>query len=272
MHTTDTQIQNNQIISGKWKFSFINDGNFHINPPGSGNKKNNFSGKISANLNTFNISYLLVETPSDAILIDLGIGSLPSRFFSRLDQYEHIPVKEKLKKITKKDISAIILSHMHIDHIGNHLEYVENIFKENFTNVPCYVSRKEWEFRSSRLKKADDTYKTYYSSIEKNLILTKEGQEIYPGVYIRYIGGHTPGHQTILICADEVKVFYAGDLIATEAQLLKNRSLPFDFDAEYAKVLRENILTEGFQNNWIFAMNHAPHVKFKFLEKAVKNL
>jgi hypothetical protein len=66
-------------------------------------------------------------------------------------------------------------------------------------------------------------------------------------------------------------ICYSGDLIATETQLSKNFSLPFDFDPEYSSKLRENILFLGKKNRWIFALNHAPNVNFKLLEKTEKN-
>ncbi|MEJ2542448.1 MAG: MBL fold metallo-hydrolase [Calditrichaceae bacterium] len=265
--TINMQIQNKRIISGHWKFQIIHDGLFHINPPKNSNHKN-----LAKNIHCFPVNYLLAESDTVAILVDLGIGSLPGHFFSRCENLKHIPITEKLMHIKSKKLAAIVFSHLHLDHMGNYLEFDGLIYSENFKNIPCYVSRLEWEFRTKRFSKADDVYKKYYKAIAKNIQLTEDGQEVFPGIETKYIGGHTPGHQTILFKTEEFTLCYSGDIIATENQLYKNRSLPFDFDPEKSKKIRKKILDEGRKNQWIFALNHAPHVNFKLLEKTEKNL
>lgn len=261
------QIQNNLAVSGGWTFRFINDGLFYINPS---NKNHNLN--LAKNINCFPVNFLLAESESIAILIDLGIGSLPNNFFTRCENSKHIPITGKLKRIQLKKLKAIFFSHLHLDHIGNYLEFDDLNFSENFKDIPCYVSRLEWEFRTSRLPKADNVYKIYYETIGQNIQLTENEQEVMPGIIIKYMGGHTPGHQVILFETEENTLCYSGDIIATENQLYKNRSLPFDFDPEQSKLLREIILKEGLRKQWIFALNHAPHVNFKLLEKTGKNL
>ncbi len=263
------QIQNNLVISGNWKFQFISDGRFYLNPPTNTVNKIKI---IPTDINYFSVNFLLAESNSKAILVDLGIGTLPNSIFSRDKDAWHIPIKERLEKICSAELIAIFFSHLHIDHIGNYLEFDNSNITENFPDIPCYINRSEWEFRTSRYPKADDIYKKYYKALEKNIHLTEDGQEVLSGILTKYIGGHTPGHQTILFKTEENIICYSGDLIATEAQLYKNRSLPFDFDPEYSKQLREKILHEGRKYRWIFALNHAPHVNFKLLEKTGKNL
>ena len=263
------QILNNFVISGEWKFRIINDGHFYLNP--ITHVKETAPKTLPANINYFAVNFMFVESRDSSYLVDLGLGSLPNNIFKRVDQSRHITIKEKLKKITSKKLTAIIFSHLHIDHIGNYLEFDDSSQMENFSDVPCYVSRLEWEFRTLRLNKADEIYEKYYHALDKHIHLTEDKQEILPGITTQFIGGHTPGHQTILFQTGESTIFYGGDLIATEAQLLKNRSLPFDYDPEYSNKLREKILIQGMENQWIFALNHAPHVNFKLLEKTEKN-
>ena len=261
------QIQNNLVVAGGWKFQFIHDGLFYINPPNSNHSLNSVK-----NVNCFPVNFLLAESESITILVDLGIGSLPGNFFSRCKNSTHIPIFEKLDHIQVNKLKAIIFSHLHLDHIGNYLEFNRSSYSENFKDIPCYVSRLEWEFRTSRLPKADEVYRKYYKALEKHIRLTEDGQEILPGIETKYMGGHTPGHQIILFKTEENTLCFSGDIIATENQLKKNRSLPFDFDPDYSKKLREIILKQGRENQWIFALNHAPHVNFKLLEKTGKNL
>lgn len=261
-------IQNNLVISGSWKFRFINDGSFYLKPPFD--KKTN--AQISPeNINFFSVKFMLADSGARSILVDLGIGTLPNNIFTRKEKDRHTLIMDKLKQYGISKISAIFFSHLHIDHIGNYLEFNESEILKNFPDIPCYVSRLEWEFRTSRYPEADEIYKKYYNALKNNIQLTEEGQEVLPGIITKYIGGHTPGHQTILFKTEENSICYTGDLIAMESQIAKNRSLPFDFDPEYSKHSRELLLKQGFEEQWILAMNHAPHVNFKLLEKTKKN-
>lgn len=263
------QIQNSFVVTGDWKFRIINDGHFYLNP--ITNDKDNAPKVLPANINHFAVNFLLAESRNATYLVDLGLGTIPNNIFERIDQSRHISILTKLKSLLSSKLSAIIFSHLHIDHIGNYLEFHGSSYEENFPNIPCYVSRLEWELRTARLNKADNIYRKYYHCIEKNIHLTEDGQEILPDITAQFIGGHTPGHQTIIFRSKENALCYSGDLIATEAQLLKNRSLPFDFDPEYSNKLCEKLLKQGQENRWIIALNHSPHVNFKLLEKTKKN-
>jgi glyoxylase-like metal-dependent hydrolase (beta-lactamase superfamily II) len=189
------QIQNSFVVSGNWKFYFINDGHFYLNP--IINNRDTASNYLPDKINHFAINYMIAESRDCVYLVDLGLGSLPNNIFKRADKSKHIYIKNKLKTITSKKIAAIIFSHLHIDHIGNYLEYNNSSYLENFPGIPCYVSRMEWEFRTSRFKNADDVYKNYYRSLEQNIHLTEDDQDIFPGIKTQFIGGHTPGHNLL---------------------------------------------------------------------------
>ena len=139
------QIQNNLVVSGSWTFQFIKDGLFYINPP-----NNNHKLDIVKNINCFSVNFMLAESNSMSVLVDLGIGSQPGNFFCRCENSKHILISTKLKQIQSKKIKAIFFSHLHLDHIGNYLEFNDSGYFENFKDIPCYVSRTEWEFRTSR--------------------------------------------------------------------------------------------------------------------------
>lgn len=264
------QIQNNILRSGSWRFQFIDDGNFGVHTKSLKSKTSNNTLDPASRLNIA-VSYLFVESPNACFLVDLGIGNYPTNIFDRLNGSPYIPIKEKLHNFINTELVAILFSHLHIDHIGNYLEYKNTYFEQNFPDIPCFVSKKEWDFKTERLPKADEVYKNYYYALEKNIKYTKDGDQIFQGIEVLCIGGHTPGHQVFLFKTEENYICYPGDLIATENQLIKNRSLPYDFDPEESSKLRSELYRRGMNEDWIFALNHAPHVKFKLLEKTKKN-
>jgi len=261
-------IQNDTFINGGWKFHFIDEGTFIVNLSASSNKPE--PSKPPGRF-TLSISFLLVESPHVTFLIDLGLGSYPNQVFEAHKFTPLIPVQKKIAAVSSRPVEAILFSHLHIDHMGCYLDYKNGSFHHNFDSQPCFVSGKEWEYRTDRLGKADSVYKTYYEALRSNIQCTDVGQEVLPDVFIFNIGGHTPGHQTILINTGEYKVLYGGDLIATAAQLSRNRSLPHDFDPQQSAALREQIYDYARKDNCIFALNHAPHRKFMVLEKTEKN-
>jgi glyoxylase-like metal-dependent hydrolase (beta-lactamase superfamily II) len=261
-------IQNDTFISGGWKLQFIDEGTFLVDLAARSNRSEQFKkpGRFA-----LSVSFLLVESPHLTFLIDLGLGSYPNQVIKSHNCTPFIPVQEKITAVSSRPVEAILFSHLHIDHIGCYLDHKDGSFNHNFNSQPCFVSAKEWEYRTERLGKADSVYKTYYEALRSNVQCTDVGQEVLPDVFIFNIGGHTPGHQTILINTGEYKVIYGGDLIATAAQLNRNRSLPYDFDPQQSEALREQMYDYARKENCIFALNHAPHRKFMVLEKTEKN-
>jgi len=72
-------IQNNLVRSGVWKFQFIRDGLFYVNLP---NNKDTKHQNIPADRKYFAVNFLLAESDSTEVMVDLGMETLSNSIFT----------------------------------------------------------------------------------------------------------------------------------------------------------------------------------------------
>lgn len=102
-----------------------------------------------------------------------------------------IPEQLALMGYKPEDVKHVIISHMHIDHIGG-LRYFEK-------TATFYVNRKEFEFALSLTHTAnnDNAFGFYVRSLvdvkAEKVVLIDEDTEVVPGIHVINVPGHTPG-------------------------------------------------------------------------------
>jgi glyoxylase-like metal-dependent hydrolase (beta-lactamase superfamily II) len=160
---------------------------------------------------------LLVRTDSDNILIDTGIGELPEDYkkYYNLDRKPTLIDSLATEDLAPEDISIVINTHLHADHCGNN---------RLFSNARFIVQKAELEYarHPHRFLKGG-----YIPELFEGLKFeTVEGDvNILPGISVILTGGHTPGHQVVLVDASETtlaqKIVYCGDESPLEENLQK---------------------------------------------------
>ena len=141
-----------------------------------------------------------VRTADDVVLIDtsfhlddaktLGIGHQVKR---------KIPSEEPLyallqEDIRPEDVTKLILTHAHIDHVG---------YVDAFPNAAIYVHRKELAWAMVAPPWAigyGDFAAEKLTRVRKRLRpLDGERVQVIQGVEVRFVGGHTPGSLAVLV-------------------------------------------------------------------------
>lgn len=146
---------------------------------------------------------VLVETPEGRLLWDT---SCPRDWETRwaaaglndFFPYDHVAEDEYLDSrlaqlaITPEDVDFVVVSHMHMDHVGN-----ASMFDNGHTRFFCSKAEKDYafsfegDFLGSHLKAAD------YGSLDWE---TVEGDgEFLPGVSFIQTPGHTPGSMSMKV-------------------------------------------------------------------------
>lgn len=148
----------------------------------------------------------LVRAGGRSVLVDTGIGP-PHPLIDRLYQpRRRDPVIELLGHgVEPRDIEAVILSHLHFDHVGG---------AWNFPGVPIYVQRAEWE----AAQQAKYTIPEFLEFPGANFRLMDGDYEFAPGISIVATRDHTPGHQAVVVQGTDGVVVLAGQAIETAAE------------------------------------------------------
>ena len=139
----------------------------------------------------------LVDHPDGLVLLDTGMGKSPD-----IDAH-YRPERRSLRTaladlgVRPEDITVVVNCHLHFDHCGGN---------PDLTGRPIFAQRVE-------LEAAQASDYTLPELIEApGLVYERlDGEaEILPGVLVIPTPGHTPGHQSLVVRADDGTVVVAG--------------------------------------------------------------
>jgi glyoxylase-like metal-dependent hydrolase (beta-lactamase superfamily II) len=220
------------------------------------------------------LNCLLIRAAGENILIDTGMGS---RFDEKSDEIYEINrspgLEENLKKVgtPPEKIDSVILTHLHFDHCGGNtkLDSKGNLIP-SFPNAQYFIQRKEWEDALSPNERTKGSYRE-----DDLLLLEKAGQlhlidgdfEVTPGVRTVITGGHTRGHQIVIIESEEKRCIFWGDLIPTTGHITVPYIMSYDLfplDTIAEKKKWEEI---AVSEKCLCHFEHDPRVTFAYLSR-----
>ena len=147
------------------------------------------------------LNCLLVETPAGRVLIETGIGERADEKTRTSRRYEGLPILPALRQagVDPATIDIVAMSHLHFDHAGGLLD---GTGRRAFPRARIVAQRAEWEIALG------DNPRLVASYDQPELRLVRdwgaadwaEGErELLPGVNVIPTGGHSAGHQAIVV-------------------------------------------------------------------------
>ena len=164
----------------------------------------------------FDENVVVVETGTDVILFDTGCGPI-TVFGPRAGK---LPGNLRTAGIEPSEITAVVLSHGHADHIGGLVANEQLVFQ----NAQYYMSPVDHAFwldparAASPLKFFHEQALIYLTPLRDRLTFIQDGQEFLPGIQATAAPGHTPGHMVFTVSS-------AGRTLAILADLARQHIL-----------------------------------------------
>ncbi len=196
------------------------------------------------------IQPFVIVTDKDIILLDTGLG-LVDESSGQFQLYRNL----KENGIYPDDVTKVILSHLHKDHIGGLL----NPFTKQlgFEQADYFVQEKEMEYA---YEKGAPSYETESLEVLKNsdrLHLLEADTGVIDG-YIHYevTSAHSKFHQVIWIKENGETVFFGADDAPQLGQMKRRFAAKYDYDSKKAAALREKWWQQGAQEGWSFIFYH----------------
>jgi glyoxylase-like metal-dependent hydrolase (beta-lactamase superfamily II) len=232
------------------------------------------------NLITLALRSLIVQTDGHIVLVDTGWGDKQDeKFFRHLNLHGGEGLDEGLKRCgyDRKDISDVVLTHLHADHCGGGVVKSREGygFELAFPDAVFHVSRAQWEWAVKNNPREEDSF------LEENILpildsgrlsLLDDDCELFEGFSVRLCFGHTPGLMIPVIKYNNRTLVFAGDLIPTVAHipLIWNMS----YDIESLKTIDEKgrLLEEALKNNYILIFQHDEFTECCTLEMTPKGI
>lgn len=198
------------------------------------------------------IQPFLAITKNDYILIDAGFGWK--------NDNGKLVIKEILESenIKPDQITKVLLSHLHKDHINGTLVKTENGFEPVFPNAEIYIQKRELDFAFESRGNPSFDFEVLESLIQlPNIIwMNDDYGNINNEIYYEVVGGHSPFMQVFKITEDRETAFYGADNLPQESYLKYHLAYKSDFDGKKAMQLRIKWYEEALENHWKVLLYH----------------
>ncbi len=165
---------------------------------------------------------LLIRTPTHNVIIDTGLGNKltekQQKIFGISKQWD---VVNELTAVglTREDIDGVILTHCDLDHAGGIVMATgEDSYELTFPKAKHIIQQEEWEDACNPNMRSVHTYFPINFGLlkESDLLELVEGEEeVFPGITVRHSGGHTRGHQIVIISGEDTCAVHMGDIFPT---------------------------------------------------------
>jgi glyoxylase-like metal-dependent hydrolase (beta-lactamase superfamily II) len=197
-------------------------------------------GSYESETNTF-----LVKGLGKTVVIDTGFGGA---------------IFDKMKSlgVDPSDVDAVLLTHLHGDHIGGMQKNGQALFPK----ARVYLATRERDYwtKENVNRGAVDALAAYGSRVEtfNPGALGSNLAELLPGIFPAVAFGHTPGHTVFLLESDGSRLLVWGDLMHVQSIQfpLPNVSVTYDTDPTAAAAIRKEILDYAAKNKIPIAGMH----------------
>ncbi len=221
---------------------------------------------------------LLVDDGKNVVLIESGIGTKNSeKFIKMFDiRMEKYSLSNELSKYgyCYKNITHMVLTHLHFDHAGGAVLYDENNnLVPAFPNAKYYVSEKNWDAGLNPSPRDRASYiKENYILLKEfgQLELVPENSNIIDGIDTYTVNGHTYGQQLIKISDNNDTLVFCSDLIPLESHLKLPWIMGYDLNAALTLKEKKEFLDLASENNWLLFFYHDPKTIAVRIKKAEK--
>lgn len=232
------------------------------------------------NLCNWSMRCLLVVDGNRKILIDNGIGEKQDENW--LKHYYlngEATLDSSLEKVgyKPKDITDVILTHMHFDHCGGSVKWNKEKtgFELAFPNATYWTSRQQfnWATNPNRREKASFLKENIIPIQESgHLKLIEEEGEYIPGIVFKMYHGHTEGQVIPHIQYNGKTVVFAADLMPSAAHVPMSWIMAYDTKPLQTLDDRERFYSEALANDYILFLEHDLYHEACTLEETPKGV
>lgn len=219
---------------------------------------------LSPDMLDWPLNVVVVRSGSQTILVDAGLGADPDLHLPQAGRLIH---RLEAAGIDLASVTDIVLTHMHMDHIGGLLiGGVKEQFRPDLRIHVAAAELKFWESpdfsRAVMPKGFPDALrraaKQFVNDYRSQLRPFEEEYEVAPGVVVRRTGGHTPGHSIVRVASGSDGLTFAGDAVFQVGFDQPDWHNGFEHDPEEAARVRFNLLRELAATRELLVATHLP--------------
>ena len=227
--------------------------------------------KVSADeLNRVNMvtRSLLLVSDEKKILIDTGNGTKWEEKYKQIydintDQYN---IEKSLGKygFSSEQITDVICTHMHFDHIGGNTKIKSGEVVPTFPNAKYWISEKNWKLANHPSQKDAGSFIEHDWKVlaENQMIEIIDGREPFiEGIETIVTHGHTPGLLHPIVSDGSNKLFYGADIFPMVAHIPIPWVMAYDVQPVVTMEEKQKLLQKMEREDWILFFEHDPHIQ-----------
>lgn len=197
------------------------------------------------------IQPFLVITENDYLLMDTG-------FNSNQEEMPHVMHCLENENIKPEQITKVLISHLHKDHIDGIGYFLSGKLIDSFPNATIYLQRRELEFAFTQTGNPSYRMEMLLQLAElPNVVLLDDDQgSITNEITYQVSGGHTPFHQVFWVKEKGETIFYGADNLPQQNYLKYPLAFKNDFDGRKALEERTKWEEEGKKQKWKVLLYH----------------
>jgi glyoxylase-like metal-dependent hydrolase (beta-lactamase superfamily II) len=209
------------------------------------------------------LNVLVVRSGDQTILVDAGLGGQ----FSGFPRAGQFPKRLEAAGIDLSSVTDVVLTHMHMDHVGGLL--VDEVKNRLRPDLRVHVAAAEvafWatpDFAHTSMPTPVPgvlraTARRFLDEYQSQLRTFEEEYVVAPGVLVWRTGGHTPGHSVVRLTSGGERLTFAGDAIFPVGFDHPEWHNGFEHDPEESVRVRVRLLREAAATGELLVAAHLP--------------
>jgi glyoxylase-like metal-dependent hydrolase (beta-lactamase superfamily II) len=206
------------------------------------------------------LNCLLIETPGGRVLVETGIGE-------RMDEHHRaqrgvrgdaILPALRAAGFDPGSVDFVALSHLHFDHAGGLLSAAG---EPAFPRARIVAQADEWEVALGSNPRLVASYEQTELRLAEPWARPGSAygdEELIPGVEVRRTGGHSGGHQAIIVRGRDRTVAFIGDLCMRPWSANPRWVTAFDDFPLTSVEVKTALFAEAAEEGWLIVLSHEP--------------
>jgi len=210
---------------------------------------------------------LLLVSNDKRILIDTGNGDKWQEKFKKIYEIDtkSVSLDSSLAEadFTAEDITDVICTHLHFDHIGGNTKIEDGKIVPSFPNAKYWMSQVNWNVANSPSEKDQGSFMQDDWAVlaENNMInIVKDDMQILPNIDFIISNGHTLGMMLPVISDDSNTLVYGADLVPTSTHIPLPWVMAYDVQPTVTIEEKKQLYNDVVDKNWILFFEHDPDI------------